>query len=361
MALIYLRRLSLLWLVANLLCVGCSSGIVGTLPQPSNSPAPPSVLGRGTLAVISRDGPRQRVLIFPPNSDRFTKEIPIRDEHGQHLEGNSLAFDRRGHLYIGMHDTSPDGKYLILEVDIHNWKAVRTIVLPGSSHSRVATDDQSYLYVNSTAFGTGVIDIFKNNLETKPHLQIKVNLHNPRTIFVGRDALWVGYTGLLSPVLARFRLRSTDRTLFEPIPGRADAMTVNREESSVAVLTDQNNPNAKDFVDVFDVQSKRTRKLLRADRLSTLTSDESGQVFMGEQRDARGEWSIAVTTFDHKFILRITSSDTRSNALAISPLDGTLYVAFKNKSNVDVYNPQNGKVLKHLRVGFDPSVLAFEP
>lgn len=357
----HLHRRSFLWIAVGLISAGCGGSTGSVPPQPSSSPAPPSVLGRGTLAVISREGARQRVLIFPPNSDKPAREILIHDEHGQHLKGKSLVFDRRGHLYIGTHDTSANGKFFILEVDIHNWKVVRTIEVPGSERSMVATDNENYLYVNSTAFGTGVIDVFRNNLETKPYLQIKVGLHNPRSIFVGRDALWVGYTGLLSPVLARFRLRSSDRTLFEPIPGRADAMTVNRDESFVAVLTDQNNPNSKDFVDVFDVGSKRTHKLLRADRLSTLTSDESGELFMGEQRNARGEWSIAVTTFDNKFILRITSSDTPSRALAISPLDGNLYVAFQNKFDVDVYNPRNGTLLKQLPVGFNPSALAFEP
>jgi len=168
-------------------------------------------VGSGTLAVISHKGPHQFVLVFPPNGDEPIHQIPIHDEHGQHLKGKSLAFDRRGHLYIGMHDTSPDGKYFVLEVDIHNWKVVRTIVVPGSPLSMVATDDQSYLYVNTTAFGTGVIDIFRNNLETKPYLQIVVNLHNPRRLFVSRDALWVGYTGLLSPCSRDFACaRSTE-------------------------------------------------------------------------------------------------------------------------------------------------------
>lgn len=353
------RLWPLSWIVLSLLCVGCS-GSAGTVtvPQPSGSPGPPGALGRGTLAVISHKGAHQFVLVFPPNGDEPIHQIPIHDEHGQHLKGQSLAFDRRGHLYIGMHDTSPNGKYLILEVDIHNWKVVRTIAVPGSPLSMVATDDQSYLYVNSTAFGTGVIDIFRNNLETNPYLQIVVNLHNPRRIFVSKDALWVGYTGLLSPVLARFRLRSTDRTLFEPIPGRADAMAVNREESSVAVLTDRNNPNAEDFVDVFDVPSKRTHKLLRANRLSTLTSDQSGDVFIGEYKDR--DWTIAVTNFGGTSFGRITSSAHPAHALAVNPLDGTLYVAFRNASDVGVYNSQNGKFLKDLPVGFNPTALAFE-
>ncbi len=358
--LFHLHRWKFLLIVVCVVSAGCGSAGTVTPPEPSSSPAPPNVLGRGTLAVISRDGARQRVLIFPPNSDKFVREIPIRDEHGQHLTGTSLAFDRRGHLYIGTLDTS-ESKYFILEVDIHNWKVVRTLVLPGSELSTVATDDEGYLYVNATAFGTGLIDIFRNNLETKPYLQIKVGLHNPRRIYVGRDALWVGYTGLLSPVLARFRLRSTDRTLFEPISGRADAMTVNRDESLVAVLTDQNNPNAEDYVNVFDVHAKRTHKLLRANRLSTMISDESGDLFMGEKQNAHSEWTIAVTTFDKKFFLRITTTSTPSRALAISPLDGNLYVAFQNDSDVDAYNPQNGKLLRRLPVGFDPSALAFEP
>ena len=136
-----------------------------------------------------------------------------------------------------MHDTSPGGKYLVLEVDIHNWTVVRHIVVPGWSFSTVATDNENYLYVNIKAAIGGDIDIFRNNLETKPYLEIKDH-HNPTTIFVAPEALWVGYSGLFSRVLARYNLRSTNRTLFAPIStGRVDAMTVNPEGSLVAVLT----------------------------------------------------------------------------------------------------------------------------
>ena len=141
--------------------------------------------------MISHKGAHQFVLVFPPNGDEPIRQIPIHDEHGQHLKGQSLAFDRRGHLYIGMHDTSPNGKYLILEVDIHN---------EGRAHHRgpgialkYGRDRRSELSLRQQYgfFGTGVIDIFRNNLETNPYLQIVVNLHNPR-IFVSKDALWVG-------------------------------------------------------------------------------------------------------------------------------------------------------------------------
>lgn len=346
-----------LWIVLSLLCAGCS-GSVGTVPvppQPSGSPAPPIALGRGTLAVISHKGSHEFVLIFPPNSDTPTRQIPIHDEHGQHLKGNSLAFDRRGHLYIGMHDTK-GGKYYILEVDIHNWAVVRDIVVPGWAFSSVATDDENYLYVNTKVAVGGDIDIFRDNRETKPYLQIKDH-HNPVSTFVSRDALWIGYSGLFSRVLARYRLHSTERTLFEPIStGRVDAMTVNPEGSLVAVLTkDASRPT----VNVFDVNAKRLRKLLEAVHLSAITSDESGDVFIGEYRDR--EWTIAVTNFGGNSFGRITSSGQPAQALAVSPLDGTLYVATRNASDVRVYNSQNGKFLKDLPVGFNPSALAFEP
>ena len=351
------HRWRLSWIVLSLLCAGCS-GSAGTvpMPQPSVSPAPPIALGRGTLAVISHKGSHEFVLIFPPNGDQPTHQIPIHDEHGQHLKGNSLAFDRRGHLYIGMHDTSQGGKYYILEVDIHNWVVVRDIVVSGWSFSSVATDNENYLYVNTKAAVGGDIDIFRDNRETKPYLEIKDH-HNPVSTFVARDALWVGYSGLFSRVLARYRLRSTERTLFEPIStGRVDAMTVNPEGSLVAVLTkDASRPTAH----VFDVNSKRLRKLLEAAQLSAMTSDESGDLFIGEYKDR--EWTIAVTDFGGNSFGRITSSAHPAQALAVSPLDGTLYVASRNASDVRVYNSQNGKFLKDLPVGFNPSALAFEP
>lgn len=187
--------------------------------------------------MISHKGPHQFVLIFPPNSDNFTRQIPIRDEHGQHLVGNSLAFDRRGHLYIGTHDTSPGGKYLILEVDLHSFTVVRHIVVPGWSRSSVAIDDENYLYVNTKATIGGDIEIFRNNRDTQPYLRIKDH-HNPVRIFIDRHGLWVGYHGLFSAVLARYRLRSTDRTLFQPLPtNRIDGLMLNSEGSLAAVLS----------------------------------------------------------------------------------------------------------------------------
>ena len=112
-------------------------------------------------------------------------------------------------------------------------------------------------------------------------------------------------------------------------------------------------------MNVFDVKSKSVRKLLEAAQLSAITSDEAGDVFIGEYRNR--EWTIAVTNFSGGFFGRITSSAQPAQALAISPLDGTLYVASRNASDVGVYNSQNGKLLKDLPVGFNPSALAFEP
>ncbi|HEY1653639.1 MAG TPA: hypothetical protein VGF86_00840 [Candidatus Tumulicola sp.] len=354
------RRWIFLWVVASLLSTGCSgsAGVI-PVPQPSGSAGPPNALGRGTLAVISHKGPHQFVLIFPPNGDKFIRQIPIRDEHGQHLVGNSLAFDRRGHLYIGMHDTSPGGKYLILEVDLQSGAVVRFVVVPGWSDSSVATDDENYLYVNTKATVGGDVEIFRNDRETHPYLRIKDH-HIPVRIVVDRHGLWVGYFGLFAAVLARYRLRSTDRTLFQPIAtNRIDALMLNPEGSLAAVLTKRE--NAKDVVDAIDVKSgKSVRKLAEAAHLTAMTRDESGDVFIGEQRINGGEWTIAVTNFSKAFYGRYASIGA-PQALATSPLDGTLYVASRATSGIRVYNSKNGKLLKELSAGDDPSALAFEP
>ena len=69
------RRWSL-WVVAlSLLCAGCSSTI-GSSSARRRSVGAPVALGRGVLAVIRPPrSQRARVWIFPPHSDRFTREI----------------------------------------------------------------------------------------------------------------------------------------------------------------------------------------------------------------------------------------------------------------------------------------------
>ena len=66
-----------------------------------------------------------------------------------------------------------------------------------------------------------------------------------------------------------------------------------------------------------------------------------------------------MTNFGGTSFGRITSSAHPAHALAVNPLDGTLYVAFRNASDVGVYNSQN-QFLKDLPVGFNPTALAFE-
>src|SRR5690348_10300422 len=145
------------WILAALLFAGCGGG-GGTVPQPSTLPRPPAVLGRGSLAVVNiAQRNAKRVWAFPPHGENFTREFLV---HGSQYELNSLAFDRRGHLYIGFNDTSSGGKYNVVEVNVQSGEVVREIRVPQWSDSSVATDDQDNLYVNTKSFIGGNVEIF---------------------------------------------------------------------------------------------------------------------------------------------------------------------------------------------------------
>ena len=153
------HRWSLLWTVASLLCGGCS-GSAGTVPrpppQPSVSPAPPIVTGSGTLAVNQLADNENVISIFGPHSNKAIRQLTIAAQ----FHVNSVAFDRREHLYIGYNDTSKDGRYLIQEINLRNWTNVRLIHVPQWNQSSVATDDQNNLYVNTKSLLGGDIKIF---------------------------------------------------------------------------------------------------------------------------------------------------------------------------------------------------------
>ncbi|MGA8533907.1 MAG: WD40 repeat domain-containing protein [Candidatus Tumulicola sp.] len=260
-----LRCRNLSWIVVGLLWAGCSGSASTVPPQPSGSPAPPIIEGRGTLAVINAADPNaKRVWIFPTHSDQFNREITV---PGSRFQPNSLAFDRRGHLYVGINDTSLGGSYNVVEVNVQSLETIREIRdLPQWSHSSVATDDQNNLYVNTKAFIGGDVRIFRPDTETKPYIEIKDH-HSPLTTLVARDALWVGYEGAFSNALARYRLRSTDRTWFQTIGSSEPlALAVNPESSLIATFVRRNSKRA---VDVIDVKSgKLARALLEGGRLA---------------------------------------------------------------------------------------------
>ena len=347
-------------MVASLLFVGCSGSVGTVAPQPTASPAPPIVIARGSLAVAMialEGGTREsRIRVFPPHSDQFIRE---RVTNGSQFQPNSVAFDRRGHLYVGYNDTSSGGRYEVDDIDIQRWTLTRTIRVPRWTHSSVATDDHDNVYVNSKAFVGGDIDIFRSNTETKPYIQIKDH-HSPLTMLVGRDALWVGYEGAFSDALARYRLRSSSRTWFQTIGRNVPlALTVNKEGSLIAALVRLKSGRA---LDVIDVASGKLARTLVTGNLSAMTTDQSGHIYVSQTSGGPGT-SAKVYTCD--FLACTNSFETNSSrvvALAVSPLDGMLYVANSGKSRVDVYNPRTAKLEMTIWLTqFELKALAIEP
>lgn len=349
------RRWSL-WAVAlSLICAGCSSTIGSVPPQPAGSSAPPIALGRGTLAVINRHNPdAQRVWIFPPHSDRFTREIAF---PGSRFVPNSLAFDRRGHLYIGLNDTSGSGEYAVIEIDVQSLDLVREIHgLPQWQNSSVAVDDENYLYVNTKSFVGGDVKIYRPNAETKPAIEIKDH-HTPLTILVAANELWVGFQGAFEDVLARYRLRSNNRTWFQPIKNNLPrALAVNADGSLIAPLVSRPGTRA---VDVYDVKSgQRARTLVESGRLEAIAGD-AGHVYISQREPNNGK--IYLCTF-RDCTHTIETLAARPLALAVSPLDGNLYASTEGKSSIEVYNPRTGNLVMRIAMSdLLPGPLAIEP
>lgn len=341
-------RWSLLCLAASLLCAGCSGSSVPVPPQPSSSPAPPIVLGRGTLAVAERSPAITRVLIFPPHSDKPVREIPF---HGEQLDVNSLAFDRRGHLYVGVNDTSRGGHYHAVEFNLRDFTVVRDISVPQWSRSSVAIDGDNVLYVNTKALVGGDIKIFSRG-ERTPSLEIKDH-RSPVTILVASNSLWVGYEGALADALARYQLRSTDRTWLQTVGANLPVkLAVNPEGSLIAAKLWR---NSKGTIDVTDVKSGKRAQILNGSGVEAMVSDDSGNLYIGELPGTihRCTFQGCTNTFDTK---------SRIVALAVSPLDGMLYVASSGKPSIQVYNPRTGNQVMYIPIaGGYPKRLAVEP
>lgn len=341
------RRWSLLWLVASLTFAGCGGNAVTAPLQPS-SPAPPTALGRGTLAVVDQTSTATRILVFPPHSDKFTQEISL---GGPNLGANSLAFDRRGHLYIGLNNPTGNGKYEVIEVNVQNRKLVREITdLPSWSHSSVATDDENVLYVNTKAFVGGDVKLYRPE-DTKPWREIK-DPHSPLTILVARGSLWVGYEGAFADALARYRLRSTDRTWFQHVANYTPvALAVNPEGTLVAAKSRR---NSKTSVQVADVNADKRAQLYAGDA-RTIASDDSGHLYIAEMRGR-----IHPCTF--RDCSQYFDTNTTVLALAVSPLDGMLYLASNGKPSIQVYDPQTRSRVMYIPIpGGFPSQIAIEP
>jgi hypothetical protein len=345
----YSHRWIFLWILAALLGAGCS-GAVGSVspPQPTSSPAPPATLGRGTVAVIDYDAKHAltRILILPPHSYKFSREITI---HTSRIEINSAAFDRRGHLYLGIND--PGAKYEVLELNAESGRLIREITnLPSWPRSSVATDDENFLYVNTKAFVGGDVKLFRPG-DTKPWLEIK-DSHSPVTITVARGSLWVGYEGLIADAVARYRLRSRDQTAFHHTVNNLPVeLEVDPEASLIAAKL---RGDSKTFVAAIDVKSgKRTE--IHDGGVEGMASDDSGNLYLAESNG-----KIHTCTFH-----RCTGSfetHTTVSRVAANPLDGMLYVAASGKPSLQIYDPRNGQLLKSFPLpGGTPRDLAIEP
>jgi len=332
-------------IVVCLAYTGCSGGSE-TLPPPAGPP-PPVVLGRGTVAVVDRTATATRILIFPPHSDKFTREISI---GAQHLAANSLAFDRLGHLYVGIDNPTGNGKYEVIEINVQSRKLVREITdLPSWSHSSVATDDENVLYVNTKAFAGGDVKLYRQG-DTKPWREIK-DPHSPFTILVARGALWVGYEGLVADALARYRLRSTDRTWFQNVLNYLPlGLAVNPEATLVAARSRR---NSKSTVQIVDVKSGKRNQIFEGSP-RTIAADDSGNLYIAEQHG-----KIYPCTFHA--CSQFFDTDATNMAIAVSPLDGMLYVACAGKSSVQVYDPQTRNRVMYIPISGVPSQLAIEP
>ena len=190
----------LLRIAASLLFAACS-GTAPTVSTPSESAGPPSVLGRGTIAVSFAIRLRTRSACWSSLPTAITIE---RSYRWVERNPNSLAFDGRQHLYIGINDTGAN-RYAIREIDLPKFKLHREF----TSRRRGRTVRSPWmrttcLYVNTKAFVGGNIKMFKRG-EREPSLEIKEPL-SPVTTRVANNALWIGNEGFPSNVLTRYRL-----------------------------------------------------------------------------------------------------------------------------------------------------------
>lgn len=340
------HRWSVLWVFVGLLC-GCS-GSAGSVPaQRLGSPAPPAALGSGTLAVLTTLNADNRISVFAPNSDKSMREISLG------APANSLAFDKRGHLYYGMN--AGHDEFFVREIDVGSGQRVRSLDLrPSWSFSSVATDDHNVLYVNTKSFVGGDVELFRPE-DDKPYLKIKDPL-TPLTISIARGSLWVGYQGAFADALARYDLRSTKQTWLQNVNTYfPKGIAVNSDGTLVAASVRR---NGKTTVAAYEVKSSRWKQLHEGDT-QALASDDAGHLYIA-QRSGR----ILLCTFQecpHSF-----ETHLQIVTLMVGPTDGMLYVAADNangkQSGVYVYNPKTTSLLREILLGKSrPHRIAIEP
>ena len=355
----HLPRWSVLWIAIAALCVGCNGNVSHIVPPPTGSPSPPNVNGVGTLAVvnISNRGAK-RVWAFPPNSDQFTREILFQ---GSKYDPNSVAFDGKGHLYVGFNNTEFAGAYGVVEVNLQNSDVLREIRVAQWPLGSVATDDHDNLYLANKALIGGDVNLYGNNKDTKPYARIK-NHRSPVTMTIGGGSLWVGYEGVPANALARYRLRSTDETWFKTIGDDVPiSLATNADGSLLAAFVRRKSDGQA--VDIYDVKSgTRARTLLHQNNLAAMTSDDAGNLYIAETgRQSTGDAKIHACTFRGCSITFQTRS-VRAIATAVSPLDGKLYVTMAGKPSVQVFNPKTGHLDRTIIMReFEPTALSLEP
>jgi DNA-binding beta-propeller fold protein YncE len=323
------------------------------------SPLPPIVTGSGTLAVVNLADPKaKRVWAFPPNTDKFTRELLI---PGSQYHPNSLAFDRQGHLFAGFNDTSSGGEYHVVEVDLRTGEVVRRILVPQWGSSSVATDDQSNVYVNTKSFVGGIVQIFRANTDTKPYIEIKDH-HSPVTMLVTRGSLWIGYEGAFSDALAQYPLRSKDRARFYTIGSNFPlTLAANNDGSLIAAFVRRRDGSGR-ALNIYDVGSgKLARTILEGKGFVAMTGDASGHLYVSEQGHQGTSSKIHVCTY-RGCTGTFETNSARVVALAVSPLDQMLYVSNSGKSSVQAYDPATGKLVTTIALhDFQPDALAIEP
>lgn len=354
-----LLRWGFLWIAIGALCVGCNGNVVGINPHPTGSPSPPNLLSPGTLAVVNvANQDAKRVWAFPANSNQFTRELLF---HGSKYQPNSLAFDQKGHLYVGFNNTEFAGSYGVVEVNVSNLDILRELHVAQWPNSSVATDDHDNLYLNNKAFIGGDVNLYGNTKDTKPYARIK-NHRSPITITVGSGSLWVGYEGAPNNALARYRLRSTDETWFKTIGDDVPISIAPNADGSLVAAFVKRKSNGR-AVDIYDVKSGTlARTLLHQTNLAAMTGDNAGHLYVAETgRQGTGDAKIHACTFRGCSSTFQTQS-VRAIAMAISPLDGKLYVTMAGKASVQVFNPRTGSLDRTIIMReFEPTALTIEP
>jgi len=129
------------------------------------------------------------------------------------------------------------------------------------------------------------------------------------------------------------------------------ALAVNPQASLIAAKSRR---NSNITVHVTDVSSGK-RAQLYGGSTQAMASDDSGHLYIAELRGR-----IHPCTF--RDCSQYFDTNATNLALAVSPLDGMLYVACIGKSSIQVYNPRTRSLVMYIPIpGGSPSHIAIEP